>query len=208
MKIKEILNSQTFYNVAMTLFTFCLVLFSFLTWLTMSKQTSISNELKNIQVYQNEQKVRLEKQKILEEKKELKIIIENILKLYSARGLNERALHSKKENIELSSAFYQYLLQGLDNYLLANNPKCLKLWVKSLSLMHYFSDKGLISAKKLPDDKFKKLFLAVNEEAWTSVMNVYSELHLSSNYEFGIFNLKNGERNNANAVDAKTHVAD
>jgi len=194
MKIKEILNSQTVHNVAMTLFTFCLVLFSFLTWHTIDKQTSISKELKNMQAYQNEQRIRLENQKLLEERKELKIIIENILGLFSPRGLKERELHSKKENIELSNVFYQHLFQGLDNYLLANNEECLKLWMRAINAMYLYADKySNTTLKSLPDDEFRKMFMIHIEGAWKSVVDVYIKFNLThasfdkNNQENGVY---------------------
>lgn len=196
MTIKEILKSQTAHNVAMTLFTFCLVIFSFLTWHTIDKQTLISEELKNIQVYQNEQSIRLEKQKLLEERKKLKIIIESILGLFSPRGIKERELHSKKENLELSNIFYQRLFQGLDNYLLANNEECLKLWMKAINVMYlYADDYSKMTLKSLPDDEFTKMFMIHIEQAWKSVFDVYIKFNLT-HAAFDRSNQKNGEHNN------------
>ncbi len=207
MKFKEILNSQTVHNVAMTLFTFCLVLFSFLTWHTIDKQTSISEELKNMHAYQNEQKIRLENQKLLEERKELKIIIENIRSLFSPSGLKERELHSKEENIELANVFYQYLIQGLDNYLLANNQECLKQWMKAINAVYLYADKySNLTLRGLPDDEFKKMFMIHITGAWKSVINVYIKFNLPhASFDN---NQKNGEHNNANSADAKNRADD
>jgi len=177
---KDFASSQTFHNISMTVFTFFLVLFSFLTWLTIDKQTSISKELKEIQVYQNQQKLRLENQKILEQRKELKTIIENILGLFSPCGINERELHSKEDDIKLANIFYRNLYQGLDNFMLANNKECLKLWMVAINAVYlHASDYNSLPLEGLSDKEFVRMFMIHITKAYQSVFNVYIKFNLS-----------------------------
>lgn len=180
MSIKELLDSQTFHNTSMTIFTLCLVVFSFLTWLTIERQTTISEELKDIQVYQDLQQQRIEQQKIIKERKKLKLIVDNILGLFSGRPLIERKSYSRADNIKLANIFYHNLYLGLDNYLIANDKESLKLWLHSMNQTFMFADEynKTISTDNLADDIFTDIFVTMISSAWQDVFKV----HLKLNY--------------------------
>ena len=82
-------------------------------------------------------------------------------------------MHSKKENLELSNVFYLCLFQGLDNYLIANNEECLKLWMRAINAMYLYADKySNTTLKSSPDDEFRRMFMIHIEGAWKSVIDV------------------------------------
>ena len=148
------------------------------------QQMTISSQLANITKLQEESK-------FITSKKELRNLCFKILNLFSTRGIDERAKHSKEANLELAKNFSSLLQDGFDNYLLISDKESLSHWVNAMSALDIYSlDKdilkpyALVSEKEVKegvewtDKDFNEMCIGHMSSALTEVMQVYGKLGL------------------------------
>ncbi|MBL7131668.1 MAG: hypothetical protein ISS45_09775 [Candidatus Omnitrophica bacterium] len=163
-------------DVINIILTFMLVMVAF-------KQFDLSNQLGDIDKSAYNEK-------LLNSKKEIRIVTRNIMSLFSYKGIDERLEHNLEENIALAREFNGFLEEGSANYLLAQDSESLKHWFKAIGQLQLYDNftpskmntviiaaDGLESAPS--DSELNKNIVGDLGRAWREVMEVYQRLGLS-----------------------------
>lgn len=129
-------------------------------------------------------------EKLLNSKKEIRIVTSNIRSLFSYKGIDERLEHSLEENIALARKFNGFLEEGSANFLLVQDPESLKHWFKAMNQLQLYDNltpnkmNVIIIAsdgtKLVPSDsELNKDIVGNLGRAWREVIEVYQKLGLS-----------------------------